>query len=61
MQIDNRELNASELDAANGGMKWTPGTKNPDVIDARGGQFSILGITFTFDIKGNASSYGPTP
>jgi len=66
MQIDNRELNASELDAreldaANGGMKWTPGTKNPDVIDARGGQFSSLGLTFTLDIKGNVSSIGTTP
>ena len=61
MNTDNRELNASELDAVSGGMKWTPGTKNPDVIDARGGQFSFLGLTFTLDIKGNISSVGPRP
>ncbi|MBR1231264.1 hypothetical protein [Bradyrhizobium sp. AUGA SZCCT0182] len=61
MNTDNRELNAIELDAANGGMKWTPGTKNPDVIDARGGQLSFLGLTFTFDINGKVSSYGPRP
>ena len=61
MPTDNRELNAIELDAVNGGMKWTPGTKNPDVIDARGGQFSFLGLTFTLDIKGNVSSVGTTP
>lgn len=61
MNTDNRELNTSELDAVNGGMKWTPGTRNPDVIDARGGQFSFLGLTFTFDIKGNLSSVGTKP
>ena len=58
MQTDNRELNASELDAVNGGMKWTPGTSNPDVIDARGGQFSFLGMNITFDVKGKISSIG---
>ncbi|MBR1194301.1 hypothetical protein JQ634_32715 [Bradyrhizobium sp. AUGA SZCCT0240] len=61
MTTDNRELNAIELDAVSGGMKWTPGTKNPDVIDARGGQLSFLGLTFTFDINGKVSSYGPRP
>ena len=35
MTNDNRELNAAELDAASGGMKWTRGTKNDDVIDRR--------------------------
>ncbi|MBR1142676.1 hypothetical protein [Bradyrhizobium sp. AUGA SZCCT0431] len=61
MNTVNRELNAIELDAVSGGMKWTPGTKNPDVIDARGGQLSFLGLTFTFDINGKVSSYGPRP
>jgi hypothetical protein len=61
MTIESRELNAIELDAVNGGMKWTPGTKNPDVIDARGGQFSFFGITITLDVKGKLSSIGPTP
>ena len=58
MQTDNRELNASELDAVNGGMKWTPGTSNPDVIDARGGQLSFCGLNVTFDVKGKISSIG---
>ncbi|MBR1269444.1 hypothetical protein JQ629_18180 [Bradyrhizobium sp. AUGA SZCCT0222] len=61
MQTEIRELNAIELDAVSGGMKWTPGTKNSDVIDARGGQLSFLGMTFTFDINGKLSSYGPRP
>ena len=60
MQIENRELNTTELDAVSGGMKWTPGTKNDDVIDARGGQLQILGWTITLDIKGNISSVGHT-
>ena len=59
--MTDRELNAGELDAVSGGMKWTPGTKNPDVIDARGGQLSFLGMTFTFDINGKFSGCGPTP
>lgn len=50
------ELSFDELDAVNGGMKWEPGTKNNDVIDARGGQFNFLGFTITLDIKGNPSS-----
>lgn len=50
------ELNADMLDAVSGGMKWQPGTKNSDVIDARGGQVKILGFTVTLDIKGNPSS-----
>ena len=61
MKTDNSELDAAELDAASGGMKWTPGHKSPNVIDARGGQFSFLGLTFTLDIKGHISSVGPTP
>ena len=61
MTTDDRELKAGELDAASGGMKWTPGHKSAYVIDARGGQFSFLGLTFTLDIKGHISSYGPTP
>ena len=55
MHTDIRELDSTELDAVSGGMKWTP-VKNDDVIDARGGQISILGFTITLDIKGNPSS-----
>jgi hypothetical protein len=53
---EDRELTSDELDKVGGGMKWVPGTKNPDVIDARGGQVKILGITFTLDVNGNISS-----
>ena len=51
------ELNTGELDLATGGMKWTPGTKNDDVIDARGGQISLFGYSVTFDINGHISSF----
>jgi hypothetical protein len=63
MKTDNRELsanelNASELDAVNGGMKWTRGTANADVIDARGGQLNFLGLHMTFGVGGNVTSIG---
>jgi hypothetical protein len=56
---DARELSHDELDHVSGGMKWTPGTKNPDVIDTRGGQLETWFGTFTFDVKGKVSSYNP--
>jgi hypothetical protein len=56
MHTEIRELDNTALDAVSGGMKWTPGTKNDDVIDARGGQISIFGFNITFDVKGNISS-----
>jgi hypothetical protein len=55
MNSNSSELGISELDAASGGMKWTP-VKNDDVIDARGGQISLFGFSITFDVKGNVSS-----
>ena len=33
-----------------------PGIKNDDVIDARGGQFSIFGFEVTLDVNGKVSS-----
>jgi hypothetical protein len=39
-----RELDTSELKAIPGGMKWTRGTKNDDVIDARGQSSLMAGI-----------------
>ncbi len=39
-----RELDTSELEAISGGMKWTRGTKNDDVIDARGQSSLMAGI-----------------
>ena len=56
MHTEIRELDTTALDAVSGGMKWTPGIKNDDVIDARGGQISIFGFNITFDVKGNISS-----
>jgi len=50
------ELTDEDLAHATGGMKWTRGTKNDDVIDARGGQFTILGVTFTLNQGGTISS-----
>ncbi len=58
MHSENHELDTTELDAVSGGMKWTPGTRNPAVIDARGGQISLFGFSVTFDVQGRISSYG---
>ena len=55
------ELTTSDLDQVTGGMKWDRGYVNPDVIDARGGQFNFLGLTFTLDLSGHVSSITPTP
>ena len=55
-ELDVIELEATELEAVAGGMKWTPGHKSPYVIDARGGMITVIGWTFTFDIKGHVSS-----
>ena len=56
MTYDASELNIDQLDAVNGGMKFTQNVKNDDVIDARGGQVHALGYTITFDINDNISS-----
>jgi len=49
------ELDEAELDRVAGGMKWTRGTENADVIDARGGQTEILGFKISFDKDGKVS------
>ena len=56
MTNENRELSVHQLESVSGGMKWTPGHKSPYVVDARGGMVTVVGWTFTFDIKGNLSS-----
>ena len=56
MHTEIRELDNTALDAVSGGMKWTPGTKNDDVIDARGGQIKIFGFEITLDVNGKVSS-----
>jgi hypothetical protein len=57
--IMTRQLSDAELDAVSGAMKWQRGTKNPDVIDARGGQIETWFGTFTLDVNGKISSYTP--
>ena len=52
-------LTDAQLDQVSGGMKWTPGTKNDDVIDARGGQVKLWFGTFTLDANGKVSSFTP--
>jgi len=43
-ELNAAELNSVELDAVCGGMKWTRGTKNDDVIDARGQSSLMAGL-----------------
>ena len=56
MSNEKRELSPDQLESVSGGMKWERGHKSPNVIDARGGQMTVIGWTFTFDIRGNVSS-----
>ena len=51
-----RELSDSELSEVAGGMKWDQNHQSCDVIDARGGQFKVFGVSFTLDAGGNVSS-----
>jgi hypothetical protein len=55
LDTDCRELSASEVSRVSGATKWERGTKNSDVVDARGGSISMLGWVVDFDINGNAS------
>lgn len=50
-----RELQTGEIETVSGGMKWSA-VDNPDVIDARGGQFKVFGFTVTLDVHGDVSS-----
>ena len=54
-----RELNLDEISIVSGGMKWDRNHVSKDVIDARGGQITVWGVTMTFDINGKCSSIGP--
>jgi hypothetical protein len=56
MNNDIRELNTDELDAASGGLKWDHSYVSKDVIDARGGSVTILGLTITLNANGKVSS-----
>ena len=59
MGLDSRTLSGEELDQVSGGMKWDRNHVSPNVIDARGGQMSFFGFTWTFDINGKVSSVEP--
>jgi hypothetical protein len=61
MSVEIRDLTqALELTRArsrvSGGFKYDPNYVSADVIDARGGQFQFLGLTFTVDLNGNITS-----
>jgi hypothetical protein len=53
---DDRVLTDSELAHIGGGMVWERGTANPDVIDARGGKWTVLGIGWTRGADGKLTS-----
>lgn len=55
-----RDLTKDELDLVGGGMKYDPNYVSKDVVDARGGQFTILGVTVSFDTTGKVTSVGRT-
>jgi hypothetical protein len=59
MLSETNALSDTELAGVTGGLKWEKGTKNDDVVDARGGQVSIFGYSVTFDVSGNVSSVTP--
>jgi hypothetical protein len=50
------DLTSAELSRVSGGMKWDHNYVSKEVIDARGGQDSFWGYTYTFDVNGNVSS-----
>lgn len=54
------ELNVHDLAAVSGGMKWDHNYQSKDVIDARGGYFTILGETITYDLNGKVTSVSRT-
>jgi hypothetical protein len=49
-------LSEEELDAVSGGFKWDHNYVSKDVIDARGGQVTVLGFNITLDVNGKPSS-----
>jgi hypothetical protein len=53
-------LSDEQLGHLSGGMIWDHNYVNPEVIDARGGGFNILGLVYvTLDVNGKISSVGP--
>jgi hypothetical protein len=60
MDNDFSELNADDLAMASGGMKWDHNYQSKNVVDARGGYFTILGETITYDLNGKVTSVSQT-
>jgi hypothetical protein len=60
MDHEIRECDIDELAAVSGGMKWDHNYQSKDVIDARGGSFTILGMTITYDPSGKVTSVSHT-
>jgi len=54
-RADLSPLGADETGLVGGGMKWDHNYHSADVIDARGGQFGFMGLTFSFDVNGKIS------
>jgi hypothetical protein len=50
-----RELSNEDLANAVGGMKVNLTSASPNVIDARGGQFTLFGLNYSFDVNGHIS------
>jgi hypothetical protein len=52
MRTNKTELTAQDLETVSGGMKTDPNHVSSDVIDARGGSLTFMGLTFTRDVNG---------
>jgi len=52
MRNDTTELTAQDLEKVSGGMKTDPNHVSSDIIDARGGSLTFMGLTFTRDVNG---------
>ncbi|MCG2645313.1 MULTISPECIES: hypothetical protein [Bradyrhizobium] len=52
MHNNKTELTAQDLEKVSGGMKTDPNHVSSDVIDARGGSLTFMGLTFTSDVNG---------
>jgi hypothetical protein len=51
-------LAQEELQVVTGGMNWDHDHESSDVIDARGGTVTMLGLVWTVDTSGHISSLG---
>jgi hypothetical protein len=54
--MQDSELTRAERSRVSGGFKSDPNYVSADVIDARGGQFTFLGHTVSFDTNGKVTN-----